>query len=143
MSIKRRSFIGTFTAVALLASSTTHAADGAAKRIMVDGDSNSWGFILVESGSTTRHPADVRWPGVLKVALGQNYDVIEEGLCARTTDIPDPTLPHISGTGLDGAELLDGGTLTTTDGIDGVHLSPEGHKTISVGVAERVKAILQ
>ena len=89
MSIKRRSFIGTFTAVALLASSTTHAADGAAKRIMVDGDSNSWGFILVESGSTTRHPADVRWPGVLKVALGQNCNVIEEGLCARTTDIPD------------------------------------------------------
>jgi lysophospholipase L1-like esterase len=249
MSITRRSLIGAFAAVALLTSSIAHAADGAAKRIMVYGDSNTWGFIPVESGSTTRYPADVRWPGILKTALGQNYEVIEEGLSARTTDIPDPTLPHISGAGLDGsaylssalathqpldlivimlgtndvkkmfdrspyrialgmgklidivaqtkggvgtsyptprvlvlappplgklfpearaerfaggvektkaipgyyeavakaagAEFLDVGTLTTTDGIDGVHLSPEAHKAIGIGVAERVKSILQ
>jgi lysophospholipase L1-like esterase len=249
MSITRRSLIGAFAAVALLTSSIAHAADGAAKRIMGYGDSNTWGFIPVESGSTTRYPADVRWPGILKTALGQNYEVIEEGLSARTTDIPDPTLPHISGAGLDGsaylssalathqpldlivimlgtndvkkmfdrspyrialgmgklidvvaqtkggvgtsyptprvlvlappplgklfpearaerfaggvektkaipgyyeavakaagAEFLDVGTLTTTDGIDGVHLSPEAHKAIGVGVAERVKSILQ
>jgi lysophospholipase L1-like esterase len=33
--------------------------------------------------------------------------------------------------------------LTTTDGIDGVHLSPEAHKAIGAGVAEKVEAILQ
>jgi lysophospholipase L1-like esterase len=42
-----------------------------------------------------------------------------------------------------GAEFLDVGKLTTTDGIDGVHLSPEAHKAIGTGVAEKVKAILQ
>jgi lysophospholipase L1-like esterase len=249
VSTTRRSLIGAVAAVALLASSSAHAADGAAKRIMVYGDSNTWGFIPVESGSTTRYPADVRWPGVLNAALGQNYEIIEEGLSARTTDIRDPTLPHISGAGLDGsaylssalathepldlvvimlgtndvkkmfdrspyrialgmgklidivaqtkggvgtsypapkvlvlappplgtlfpearaerfaggvektkalpgyyeavaraagAEFLDVGKLTTKDGIDGVHMSPHAHKAIGIGVAEKVKSILQ
>jgi lysophospholipase L1-like esterase len=224
------------------------AAEGAAKRIMVYGDSNTWGYIPVESGTTTRYPEDVRWPGVLQAALGSGYEVIDEALSARTTDIPDPTLPHISGAGLDGsaylssaiathlpldlvvimlgtndvktmfdrsplrialgmgklidivaqtksgvgisypaprvlvlappplgklapegraerfaggvektkalpayyeafakaagAEFLNVGELTTTDGIDGVHLSPEAHKAIGTGVAQKSKAIL-
>jgi hypothetical protein len=54
MSLTRRSLVGALTAVALLAGSIAHAADGAAKRIMIYGDSNTWGFIPVESGSTTR-----------------------------------------------------------------------------------------
>jgi lysophospholipase L1-like esterase len=229
MFITRRRLVGALTAVALLAGSMAHAADGATKRIMVYGDSNTWGYIPVESGSTTRYPKDVRWPGVLQAALGSGYEVIDEGLSARTTDVSDPTLPHISGAGLDGsaylssalathqpldlvvimlgtlidivgqtkggvgtsysapkvlvlappplgklfpegraerfaggvektkalpgyyeaiakaagAEFLDVGKLTITDGIDGVHLSPEAHKAIGTGVAEKVNAILQ
>ena len=102
----RRSFLGALTAVALLTGNMAYAAEGAAKRIMIFGDSNTWGYIPVESGTTTRYPADVRWPGVLQTALGSGYQVIDEGLSARTTDIPDPTLPHISGAGLDGSAYL-------------------------------------
>jgi lysophospholipase L1-like esterase len=244
----RRSFLGALTAAALLAGNIAYAADGAAKRVMIYGDSNTWGYIPVESGTTTRYPADVRWPGVLQTTLGSGYQVIDEGLSARTTDIADPTLPHISGAGLDGSaylsaaiashqpldlvvimlgtndvkkmfdrspfrvslgmgklidivaqtkggvgtsyptpkvlvlappplgklapesraerfaggvektkalpayyeaiakaagvEFFDVGKRTTTDGIDGVHLSPAAHKAIGTGVAEKVKAIL-
>ena len=249
MSITRRSFAGAVTAVALLAANSAHAAEGPVKRIMLYGDSNTWGYIPVESGTTTRYPVDVRWPGIVRAALGTGYEVIEEGLSARTTDIPDPTLPHISGAGLDGsaylspaiashlpldlvvimlgtndvkkmfdrsplrialgvgklidivaqtksgvgtsypapkvlvlcppplgklapesraerfaggvektkamppyyeaiakaagAEFLDVGKLTTTDGVDGVHFTAAAHKAIGAGVAEKVKAILQ
>ncbi|WP_207477623.1 SGNH/GDSL hydrolase family protein [Arenibaculum pallidiluteum] len=246
--ITRRSLIGALAAVALLAGSAAHAAEGTTRRIMVYGDSNTWGYIPVESGVTTRYPKDVRWPGVLQAALGSGYEVVEEGLSARTTDVPDPTLPHISGAGLDGsaylsaavathhpldlvvimlgtndvktmfdrsayrialgmgklidivaqtkggvgtaypapkvlvlappplgklappsraerfaggvektkelpryyepvaraagAEFLDVGKLASTDGVDGVHLSPEAHKAIGTGVAEKIKAML-
>jgi lysophospholipase L1-like esterase len=191
----------------------------------------------------------VRWPGVLRAALGPGYEVIDEGLSARTTDLPDLTLPHISGAGLDGsaylpaaiathlpldlvvimlgtndlkkmfdrsplrialgvgklvdivaqtkggvgtsypmskvlvlcppplgavapperaerfaggiekskalppyyeaiakaagAEFLDVGKLTATDGVDGIHLTASAHKAIGTGVAEKVKAILK
>ena len=249
MSITRRGLVGAVTAVTLLTGNLAYAAEGATKRIMVYGDSNTWGYIPVESGTTTRYPAEVRWPGVLNAALGSGYEVIEEGLSARTTDIPDPTLPHISGAGLDGAaylspalathlpldlvvimlgtndvkkmldrsplrvalgvgklidivaqtksgvgtsypapkilvlappplgklapesraerfaggvektkampayyeaiakaagaEFLDLGKLTTTDGLDGVHFTAAAHKAIGTGVAEKVKGILQ
>jgi lysophospholipase L1-like esterase len=42
-----------------------------------------------------------------------------------------------------GAEFFGASKLTTADGINGVHLSPEAHKAIGTGVAEKVKAILQ
>ncbi|UEM24746.1 SGNH/GDSL hydrolase family protein (plasmid) [Skermanella mucosa] len=90
----------------LLGGSAAQAAEGATKRIMVYGDSNTWGYVPVESGPTTRYPEDVRWPGVLRAALGPGYEVIDEGLSARTTDLPDPTLPQISGAGLDGSAYL-------------------------------------
>lgn len=249
MSITRRTLTGALTAVALLLGTVAHAAEGATKRILVFGDSNTWGWVPVESGPTTRYPADVRWPGVLKAALGPGHEIVEEGLSARTTDIPDPTLPHISGAGLDGsaylssalathlpvdlvvimlgtndvkkmfdrspfrialgvgklidivaqtkggvgtsygapkvlvlappplgtiapegraerwiggnektkalptyyeaiakaggAEFFDVGTLTGTDGVDGVHLSAEAHKAIGSGLADKVRAMLQ
>ncbi|WP_246148657.1 SGNH/GDSL hydrolase family protein [Skermanella pratensis] len=249
MSTIQRSLIGALTALMLLGGNAAQAADGATKRIMVYGDSNTWGYVPVESGPTTRYPQDVRWPGVLRVALGPGYEIIDEGLSARTTDLPDPTLPHISGAGLDGsaylpaaiathlpldlvvimlgtndlkkmfnrsplrialgvgkladivnqakggvgtsypapkvlilcppplgtvapperaerfaggidksealpayyegiaaaagAGFLDVGKLTTTDGVDGIHLTAAAHKAIGNGVAEKVKAILK
>jgi lysophospholipase L1-like esterase len=106
MSITQHSLIGILTVLMLLAGSTAQAAEGATRRIMVYGDSNTWGYIPVESGLTTRYPENVRWPGVLRAALGPGYEVIDEGLSARTTDLPDLTLPHISGAGLDGSAYL-------------------------------------
>jgi lysophospholipase L1-like esterase len=248
MPFTRRGLAGAIAAITLLIGPVAQAAEGAAKRILVYGDSNTWGYVPVETGTTTRYPENVRWPGVLQAALGAGYEVIDEGLSARTTDVPDTTLPHISGAGLDGsaylspaiathlpldlvvimlgtndvkkmfdrsplrialgmgklidivaqtksgvgtsypapkvlvlappplgkvapearaerfaggvektkalpavyeavakasgAEFLDVGTLTATDGVDGVHLSPEAHKAIGNGVAQKIKAIL-
>ena len=46
-------------------------AEGPTKRILVYGDSNTWGWIPVEQGyPTTRYSADVRWPGIAQAALG-------------------------------------------------------------------------
>ena len=42
-----------------------------------------------------------------------------------------------------GAEFLDVGKLTATDGVDGIHLSAAAHKAIGTGVGEKVKAILK
>lgn len=110
MSITRRSLFGTIATLALLSGGLVQAQDQDqardVKRILVYGDSNTWGYIPVESGPTERYAAGVRWPGVMQAELGEGYEVIEEGLSARTTDIPDPTLPHISGAGLDGSAAL-------------------------------------
>ena len=58
-----------------------------AKRILCYGDSNTQGVL---PGSIGRHPANIRWTGVLQNELGADYEVIEEGLWGRTTNIDDP-----------------------------------------------------
>jgi lysophospholipase L1-like esterase len=55
---------------------------------------------------TTRHAARERWPGVARAALGDGYEIVEEGLSGRTTDLADPTVPEIGGAGLDGSAYL-------------------------------------
>lgn len=68
------------------------------KRILCFGDSLTWGWIPVTEGvPTERFPRDVRWTGVLADHLGDGYDVIEEGLSARTTNADDPTDPRLNG----------------------------------------------
>lgn len=51
------------------------------------GDSNTHGADPVDG---QRYPRDVRWPGVMRAALGEGWEVIEEGLNGRTTiwDVP-------------------------------------------------------
>lgn len=69
-----------------------------AKRILCFGDSLTWGWVPVDDGAPTeRFAADVRWTGVLARALGSDFEVIEEGLSARTTNIDDPTDPRLNG----------------------------------------------
>ena len=69
------------------------------KTILCYGDSNTWGY---DARSATRLPPDVRWPGVLRNALGPDYWVIEEGLNGRTTVWDDP----IGGEWKNGLRLL-------------------------------------
>ena len=52
------------------------------KRILCYGDSNTWGYI--PSSDHERYPIDVRYPRVLASLLGNEYEVIEEGLPGRT-----------------------------------------------------------
>jgi lysophospholipase L1-like esterase len=57
------------------------------KRILCYGDSNTWGYNPVTQDRFGKHE---RWTGQLSQALGDDYDVIEEGLNGRTTVWDDP-----------------------------------------------------
>lgn len=59
-----------------------------AKRILCYGDSNTWGHI---PGNGERYPSNKRWTGLLQLQLGDGFEIIEEGLGGRTTNIDDPT----------------------------------------------------
>ena len=60
-----------------------------AKRILCYGDSNTWGWVPFSMGNQ-RYSVENRWPGILQNKLGDKYEVIEEGLGARTTAFDDP-----------------------------------------------------
>ncbi len=64
------------------------------KTILCYGDSNTWGF---NPETRDRYAHDIRWPGVLRAALGSEYSIVEEGLCGRTTVWDDPIENHMSG----------------------------------------------
>jgi lysophospholipase L1-like esterase len=63
-------------------------------RILVFGDSNSWGF---EPGTGRRYPKGTRWPTVMHDALGSDWELIEEAMNGRTTVFEDPIEPYRSG----------------------------------------------
>lgn len=67
---------------------------GIMKNILCFGDSNTYGYIPDKSG---RFPWGVRWTSILTERLGQDYNVIEEGLCGRTTIFDDPFRPGRNG----------------------------------------------
>jgi lysophospholipase L1-like esterase len=64
------------------------------KRILCYGDSNTWGHDPIHvdpvSGFTARYPVGVRWTSVIGNELGEEYTVLEEGYCGRTTIFEDP-----------------------------------------------------
>jgi lysophospholipase L1-like esterase len=69
-----------------------------AKRILCYGDSNTWGWIPASMGME-RYSVEKRWPGRLQELLGNDYEIIEEGLGGRTTmfDDPRPDFPERNG----------------------------------------------
>lgn len=64
------------------------------KRIVCFGDSNTWGYDARTDG---RFPEEVRWTGRLQMLLGDDYTIIEEGLCGRTTAFEDPLNEGLNG----------------------------------------------
>ena len=52
--------------------------------ILCFGDSNTWGY---DPSTQTRFPNNIRWTGVLQNLLGDNFNIIEEGLNGRTTNV--------------------------------------------------------
>ncbi|MCL2783183.1 MAG: SGNH/GDSL hydrolase family protein [Propionibacteriaceae bacterium] len=73
------------------------------KTIVIFGDSLTWGYdpaneLLPPGGKLHRFSDSQRWPGVLAAELGDDYQVIVEGLCGRTTVWDDPTEPWRCGT---------------------------------------------
>jgi lysophospholipase L1-like esterase len=68
------------------------------KSILCYGDSLTWGWVpVLEGAPTIRYPFQHRWTGVMAAALGTAYNVIEEGLSARTTCLDDPNDPRLNG----------------------------------------------
>lgn len=65
-----------------------------AKRILLFGDSNTWGFI---PAAEVRYPETIRWSGLVRKALGPDYEIIEEGLNGRTTVFDDPVRDYMNG----------------------------------------------
>ena len=66
-------------------------------RIVAYGDSITYGWIPNANPPSTRYGPEDRWPGALQKELGNNYQVIEEGLDGRTTDALDPSLSLVKG----------------------------------------------
>lgn len=71
------------------------------KRILCFGDSNTYGYIPDGSG---RYDEDVRWTGIISRSLGEDYIVLEEGLCGRTTIFEDDVRVGLKG--LDSVESI-------------------------------------
>ena len=65
-----------------------------AKRILLFGDSNTWGFT---PATEERYPEEIRWSGIVRKNLGSDYEVIEEGLNGRTTVFDDPVREYMNG----------------------------------------------
>lgn len=62
----------------------------AKKKVLVYGDSNTWGWIGVEEAfPSTRYADDERWAGVMAAELGEEYDVAVDGLTVRATNLDD------------------------------------------------------
>lgn len=57
------------------------------KTVLCFGDSNTWGR---SPFAAERLPEESRWPVVMRSALGDGYEVIQEGLNGRTTVWEDP-----------------------------------------------------
>ena len=65
---------------------------------MCFGDSLTWGFGATPAGVLVeRYAKENRWTGVLANALGDNFEVLEEGLCGRTTNLDDPLDDRLNG----------------------------------------------
>ncbi len=62
-------------------------------RILVYGDSNTWG-----SGAFGgRYDSREQWPNILQEMLGSNYEIVQEGLCGRISGDHDKKDLHRNG----------------------------------------------
>lgn len=57
------------------------------KKIVCYGDSNTFGYNPIDN---SRYDENIRWTSLLKKKLGDDYEVINEGMCNRTGFIKNP-----------------------------------------------------
>ncbi len=67
----------------------------ATKTILCFGDSNTWG--QRSDGVRGRYPSSIRWTDQLQRQLGDDYDIIAEGLPSRTTNLEYDAKPGRNG----------------------------------------------
>jgi lysophospholipase L1-like esterase len=76
-------------------------------RILVYGDSLSWGWVPQTTFiPAERFPPDRQWPRVMAEALGPGFEVVVDAMAGRTTDAIDPLAPQIPGVSTDGLACL-------------------------------------
>lgn len=68
-------------------------------RILIYGDSNVWGDKgFGENGAPLgRYAAKQQWPNILQQLLGDEYDIIQAGLCGRTAGEYAEQAPYLGG----------------------------------------------
>jgi lysophospholipase L1-like esterase len=64
------------------------------RRIICFGDSNTWGY---DAKTQERFPEGVRWTSQLAGLLGDEFQVVEEGLSGRTSVVDDPLFEGLNG----------------------------------------------
>ena len=90
----------------VLCFSSASLAEAGPKRVLVFGDSISWGWIPQEKGIPTgRYERADQWPEVMRAKLGDGYEIVVDALSGRTTDVDDPGAP-MTGAALNGAAYL-------------------------------------
>lgn len=63
------------------------------RTLMTFGDSNTHGTPpIVTRGVYHRYGPDIRWPRIALAALGDDWELVEEGLPGRTAQFPDPLM---------------------------------------------------
>lgn len=107
--MKKAIFITALCCLIMVGLAAAAGAAGSKKRIMVFGDSNTFGYVEDARGVVGRLPLDTTWPGRMAALLGSDYEVVVEGLSGRTTRIDSPERSGtgvIPGAGMNGAAYL-------------------------------------
>ena len=107
--MKRTPLIAVLCCLLMLCLTSVAEAAAEKKRILVFGDSNTFGYVEDAQGIVGRLPLDTSWPGRMAALLGNDYEVIVEGLSGRTTRIDSPERSGtgiIPGAGMNGAAYL-------------------------------------
>jgi lysophospholipase L1-like esterase len=102
--MSRNRMLSVLAVLALTVAGPGLAEEGAGKRVLVYGDSNTYGSIATLELPVERHAQGVPWPQVLQELVGEEVEIVAAGLSARTTDV-DPAFP-IAGIELNGAKML-------------------------------------
>ncbi len=109
MKVNRMRLLNFVLAIFVMLAFVTNAEAANKKRILVFGDSNTFGWRTTEDGKYSRHPIDKTWAGVLEKSLGNKYEVVIEGLGGRTTNIDGPEVSGLGllpGAGMNGKKYL-------------------------------------
>lgn len=107
--MKRTKLITAVWLILMMGYAAVAGAADAKRRILVFGDSNTFGYFEDAQGVVGRLPLNAAWPGRMAELLGPDYEVVVEGLSGRTTAIDSPARSGtgiIPGAGMNGAAYL-------------------------------------
>lgn len=88
----RRALLSGALLLAMAGSAQVQAQAQAQRRILVFGDSNTFGLMPLQDGRPRqRYASTARWTGVLRAELGPDVAIVEDGLIGRSIDRDEPS----------------------------------------------------